>query len=331
MVYDDGRKNIKITIFSDLNDKVDNIIDAVMEESYNVVTIDTIDKMTQNIIKGKVKIVVVFDDKYISKIKELDSNIVIIVLDIDKKIARTKSNTLDRKYKVVNSIEELMEELDFCVRIVNTQEKVNFQNYKINLVSNLVESIAHNIQGSLLLVGASMDVIKILAKDKEIAENDQMREMLDSMTQKNNNSLDKANLLLEILSNATSVSNESVMQCGQIEDIIRLILDEYIKENGINILIESKIREEVYICGPLNDIIFILCSMIKCITSSDSKEVKLTFSEDENAWYLTLFKADKIEIKEELIKLFNFVTFVKYVKYKNDDNNIVLKLDKIKE
>lgn len=330
MVYDNGRKNIKITIFSEPCNILDNVTDSLLEEAYNVVTIETIDKLTQNIIKGKAKIIVVFEDKNLDKIISLDSSNIVILLNLDKNtnLVRKWKNT---NVKIVDSLDELIEEMDVSVRIVNAQGKVDFQKYKMNLVSSLVESITHNIQANLLLVGASMDVVKMLADDEEISKNKQKKEVLDSMVEKNSLSLDKANMLLEILSNATSVSNESVMQCSQIEDIIRLILDEYIKENSINVVMDSKIRNGVYICGPLNDIVFILCSMIKSITDKESNTCTLEITEDANYWYLKLKKDDEIEIKEEIVKLLDFITYIKFVKHKVEDKAITLVLDKIKE
>ena len=76
------------------------------------------------------------------------------------------------------------------------------------------------------------------------------KDVLENLYQKNNNALQKANMLLQLMSDATSISSESIMQYEDVVTLIKLILNEYIKVNNVDLNIEVKIKKGTYICGP---------------------------------------------------------------------------------
>ena len=105
----------------------------------------------------------------------------------------------------------------YASRIIEKEEKINYEKYKLEIVGNLVESISHRVQSNLLILSASQDIIKMLTED--LKENDQKRDVLNNLYEKNNNALEKSNLLLQLISNATNLSSESIMHCSEIEEI----------------------------------------------------------------------------------------------------------------
>ena len=96
-------------------------------------------------------------------------------------------------------------------------------------------------------------VLNVPLDTEDLKENDQKRDVLNNLYEKNNNALEKSNLLLQLISNATNLSSESIMHCSEIEEIVNNILDEYVKENLVNFKMREKIKIGSYICGPLND------------------------------------------------------------------------------
>lgn len=329
IIYDDVKKDIKIALYSNKTDNILEIVeDKLLDEQFNVVTYDDLNKLENAIIKNKVRILVINQDGLIDKINKLGKDIcVILVVD--------KENGLKAKYgrtKVQNvvTIDELPIELMYSLRIVAQSEKIDYQKYKMELVSNLVESMTHKIQANLLTIGASLDVIKMVSEDEKITENLEKSEVIESLYDKNDVALSKANMLLELLAEAAAIENESVLRYEDIIELIQIILDEYFIDNSITLKNECKIKEGTYLCGPLNDIIFIICSLIKEFSIDGNKQVTLELEEDENNWYFKLTTQKEISSNDRIYKLTKFITYIKNVRSKVKDNIFTIKLSKIK-
>ena len=61
------------------------------------------------------------------------------------------------------------------LHLIYQEEKVKFQNFKSDIVSSLVESISNQVQSNLLIVGASLDVIKMIAEDNKLKESEEKK------------------------------------------------------------------------------------------------------------------------------------------------------------
>lgn len=225
------------------------------------------------------------------------------------------------------NIEIIRIELMYASRIIEKEEKINYEKYKLEIVGNLVESISHRVQSNLLILSASQDIIKMLTED--LKENDQKRDVLNNLYEKNNNALEKSNLLLQLISNATNLSSESIMHCSEIEEIVNNILDEYVKENLVNFKMREKIKIGSYICGPLNDIIFIMCRIIKQMIIEENKNIDLLIYEDENNWYFNINSDYNIKDAEFIEQIKKFMVFVN-VRPKISEKQITLVLRKVK-
>ena len=221
-----------------------------------------------------------------------------------------------------------MTEIVYTIKIIEGEQKIDFEKYKLEIVGNLVESISHKIQANLLVLGASQDVIKLLSND--LKDDMQKKEILDSLYGKNTTALDNSNMLLQLISNVTSLSNESIMHCSEIKQIILEILDEYLKNNDINLIIEEKIKVGSYICGPLNDVIFVICRLLKLLIDEKQNEIKLIIYEDESNWYFTIDMKEKISDKQFVEKIRRFIVYIKNVRSKIGEKQISLIIKKIR-
>ena len=178
-----------------------------------------------------------------------------------------------------------------------------------------------------MVLGASQDIIKMLSEDEN--KNSEKKDVLDNLYMKNDDALDKSNVLLQLISNATNISSESIMSENEIIDTINLILDEYLKSSLKTIEITKKIREGTYICGPLNDVIFVICRIIKYLLDINQEKIKLEITEDEEKWYFNIFISEDIE-EDFLERIKKFVTYVKNVKYKYANDSLSLIIKKVK-
>jgi len=226
------------------------------------------------------------------------------------------------------NIETLKIEIYYNLKLIEKEESIDFEKYKLEIVGNLVESISHKVQSNLLVLGASQDIIKMINSDLE--ENDERKDVLESLYQKNSYALEKANMLLQLVSNATTLSHESVMHCNDIKDIINVILDEYLKENSVTLCIEEKIKVGSYICGPLNDVIFVICRIIKLLIEENKKNIHLLIYEDELNWYFNIDAHEKILDSESIEQIRKFIVYIKNVRPKINEKKISLIIKKIK-
>lgn len=311
MVYEDVKKNIKIVIYSKQKSVVEDVVKKLEEDEYKIEITDDLDKILSSRWKRPRIVLFFYNDKSeIEEVKIKNKNTELIAHDINN----------------IN-IEIIRIELMYASRIIEKEEKINYEKYKLEIVGNLVESISHRVQSNLLILSASQDIIKMLTED--LKENDQKRDVLNNLYEKNNNALEKSNLLLQLISNATNLSSESIMHCSEIEEIVNNILDEYVKENLVNFKVREKIKIGSYICGPLNDIIFIMCRIIKQMIIEENKNIDLLIYEDENNWYFNINSDYNIKDAEFIEQIKKFMVFVN-VRPKISEKQITLVLRKVK-
>lgn len=331
IIYENVKKNTKIAVFSIQDNILDEVLNKLENDEFNVEKYNDIDKLKDSIVSQKIKIVIFldYDIEKIKSINEINNDILIILVKSEKQKIKYKELE-DLDIQNIVDIERLNNEIVYSLRIISQEEKLDFQKLKLDIVGNLVESISHQIQANLLVVGASLDVIKMLAEDENINQNIERKNVLNSLYLKNSESLQRANLLLQLMSDAASISSESIMQYDDVIDLIKLILDEFIKENNTILNINSKIRNGTYICGPLNDVIFMICKIIQQLVNDENKNVNLLIKEDEFNWYFEITTDTILSNKDKLLQINKYSSYIKDAKFKITDKKIIVEIKKIK-
>lgn len=310
IISNEVKKNVKVSIFSSSNSILDIIKNELVNIGYKVVEYTQIDALNNDIHKGKIKLLLLPESLNLS-FNELNLENTKVILYDDKNL----------------NLDVLKVELYYNCKLIENEEKIDFEKYKLELVGNLVESISHKIQANLLILGASQNIIKMLSQEKD--ENAEKKDILNNLYTKNDNALDKANVLLQLVSNATNISHESIMSGDEIEDTINLILDEYLKDNLKVLKIDRKLKEGSYICGPLNDVIFVTCRIVKYLVEINESSIEICITEDAENWYFKISNANKCDT-DFLDRIKRFVTYVKNVRYKYANDSIILVIKKIK-
>ena len=310
IISNEVKKNVKVSIFSSSNSILDIIKNELVNIGYKVAEYTQIDALNNDIQKGKIKLLLLPEGLNLS-FNELN-------------LENTKVILYDGKNL---NLDVLKVELYYNCKLIENEEKIDFEKYKLELVGNLVESISHKIQANLLILGASQNIIKMLSQEKD--ENAEKKDILNNLYAKNDNALDKANVLLQLVSNATNISHESIMSGDEIEDTINLILDEYLKDNLKVLKIDRKLKEGSYICGPLNDVIFVTCRIVKYLVEINESSIEICITEDAENWYFKISNANKCDT-DFLDRIKRFVTYVKNVRYKYANDSIILVIKKIK-
>lgn len=331
VIYENVKKNTKIAVFSIQNNILNEVLNKLQNEEFNVEGYNNIEKLKDNIQNNNIKIIVFldYDIKSINLIKEINKDILIILVKQEKK--KIKYKELEGlKIQNIVELELLTTELIYLLKLIAQEQKLEYQKLKLDIVGNLVESITHQIQANILVVGASLDVIKMIAEDESINNNVEKKNVLNSLYLKNSDSLQKANMLLQLMSDAASIDSESIMQYDEVAKLIKLILDEFVKENNTILNIDSKVRNGTYICGPLNDIIFIICKIIQQLINSNSHNINLLIKEDEFNWYFNITADSKLPNKENLLNIDNYSLYIKDAEFKITDKKIIIEMKKIK-
>ena len=300
IISNEVKKNIKVAIFSSSNSILDVVKNEIENIGYKVVEYTQIDTLKSNIQKGKIKILLLPESLNLA-FNELNLENTKVILYDDKNL----------------NLDVLKVELYYNCKLIEKEEKIDFEKYKLELVGNLVESISR----------ASQDIIKMLSDDKET--NPEKKDVLNNLYHKNDDALDKANILLQLVSNAANISCESIMSGDEIEDTINLILDEYLKDKLKVLKIEKKLKEGSYICGPLNDVIFVTCRIVKHLIEINETNIGICITEDAQNWYFKIGNSNNCD-SDFLDKIKRFVTYVKNVKYKYANDSIILVIKKIK-
>lgn len=312
VIYDDLKKNIKVIIYSNKNYILDKVSNELEKEELKVEKYNEIEKICEIIKRRKIKIIIAISN-------ENDINIIKSNISSNVKLIIYQEENLN--------IEALKVELYYNLKIIEQQDKIDFEKYKIAIVGDLVENISHQIQSNLLILSASQDIIKLINQD---SKDKHKLEILDSLYNKNNKALDKSNMLLELISNATSLSTESIMHSNDIRDLIIAILNDTLKENNVNLIIKEKLKIGTYICGPLNDVIFVICGMIKNFIILKCKNIELDMLEDEANWYFDIIP-DEMKIDEDsLYEIKKFIIYIKNVKPKINSDKISLIVKKVR-
>ena len=329
VLFEKVKKSNKITIFNNNNDILNEVKKILEDEEYNFEVYDDIDKVHNKVIKGKIKIVIVLKLD-IETIEKIGKEAIIIVL-------KNKNDNIDykklKKYNVQNivDVDSIINEINFSLRIVAQAGKIDYQKFKLDIVSNLVESISHKIQANLLTIGASQDVIKMVSEDSKISQNKEKSKIIDDLYDKNNEALQKANSLLQLMSDATNISSETIMKSEDVFDIINVILDEYLKEENVNLTYDIRLKNNAYICGPLNDIIFIICKIIIEIIAYNEKDILIKTYEDEEKWYFEICSKESLENREIMYELYKYLLYVSNTGGKIKGNIFSIYIKKIKE
>ena len=148
MVYEDVKKNIKIVIYSKQKSVVEDVVKKLEEDEYKIEITDDLDKILGSRWKRPRIVLFFYNDKSeIEEVKIKNKNTELIAHDINN----------------IN-IEIIRIELMYASRIIEKEEKINYEKYKLEIVGNLVESISHRVQSNLLILSASQDIIKIASK-----------------------------------------------------------------------------------------------------------------------------------------------------------------------
>ena len=201
-------------------------------------------------------------------------------------------------------IDRLNLELISAVKIFNQQNEIELAKYRTNTIGQLISNIAEEIKTDLLSIGAGIEVTNMMISNESSFENKEDAKKLKEFYEKNKNSLEKIDKILDALV-AEIKGTEKIFYCEDITYLISLIIKNEAKKNEVNFVIQTAIKSSKYITGNVNDAIFITCELLKKIIniSTLSDKIELIFTEDEDNWILNITSSKIPELKDKDIFL----------------------------
>lgn len=197
-------------------------------------------------------------------------------------------------------IDRLNLELISAVKIFNQQNEIELAKYRTNTIGQLISNIAEEIKTDLLSIGAGIEVTNMMISNESSFENKEDAKKLKEFYEKNKNSLEKIDKILDALV-AEIKGTEKIFYCEDITYLISLIIKNEAKKNEVNFVTQTAIKSSKYITGNVNDAIFIVCELLKKIIniSTLSDNIELIFTEDEENWILNIISSKIPELKDK--------------------------------
>lgn len=201
-------------------------------------------------------------------------------------------------------IDRLNLELISAVKIFNQQNEIELAKYRTNTIGQLISNIAEEIKTDLLSIGAGIEVTNMMISNESNFENKEDAKKLKEFYEKNKNSLEKIDKILDALV-AEIKGTEKIFYCEDITFLISLIIKNEAKKNEVDFVTQTAIKSSKYITGNVNDAIFIVCELLKKIIniSTLSDKIELIFTEDEDNWILNITSSKIPDLKDKDIFL----------------------------
>lgn len=227
-------------------------------------------------------------------------------------------------------IDRLNLELISAVKIFNQQNEIELAKYRTNTIGQLISNIAEEIKTDLLSIGAGIEVTNMMISNESSFENKEDAKKLKEFYEKNKNSLEKIDKILDALV-AEIKGTEKIFYCEDITYLISLIIKNEAKKNEVDFVTQTAIKSSKYITGNVNDAIFIVCELLKKIIniSTLSDKIELIFTEDEDNWILNITSSKISELKDKdiflLKRIISAVNDLSLEVYKDKININILK------
>lgn len=229
-------------------------------------------------------------------------------------------------------IDRLNLELISATKIFNQQNEIELTKYRTNAIGNLISGVAQEIKANLLSVSAGIEVTNMLIQDKSLMIERENLEKLNKSYKSNKESLERVDKVLTAIINQTSDNGEYIIQDIDVIEIIRLILKSVSRETGVILNSKIALKATSYLNGSVNDVIFIVCEILKELMELQESGTSVDFvlTEDQDNWYFNI-SSDKIEklnsTKFYLVR--KLIISIKNIEINEEKNRIQLILKKI--
>ncbi len=228
-------------------------------------------------------------------------------------------------------IDRLNLELISAVKIFNQQNQIELARYKTNAIGSLMVGIAQEIKSNLLSVSAGIEVTNLFIQDKKLMLERENLEKLNDSYKANKESLERVDKVLTAIINQSTEDVDYVMADTDIMEIIKLILKNVSKETGVVLNTKIALKQNSYLKGSVNDVIFVSCEILKQLIELQEagSSIQFVLTEDQDNWYFSM-TSEKVALlhNSKFYLIRKLMISMKNISLKEEENKLILVIKK---
>lgn len=343
--YEELVRNVNILLVDDDLDYIQVTAFFLKSKGYNVDIVTTGADAIEKVKNESFQIVLLdfympglSGEDVVKKIREFNNRI-IIILQTGFAGQQPPESTLSRLaiqnyHDKSDGVDKLLLQVMSAVRIFGQQNKVILAEYRVNAIGRLIKKIAEDLKSPLLGVGAGIEATKMLISCSTDKIDSKIQEKLDKLYTNNKEYLNKINKTLSILiRQSDNIATEEALKISDMLEAIDLMTSGELIENKITIERNINAKENAYIHGSLDDIIFIICEfihkMIQVMNTSITKKIKMEIEENKENWVISLeYEDHSLNFKTETYLIRNIILGMKNIFFEEKNNKYIIKIKK---
>ncbi len=342
ITYDELIKNLNILLVDDDEDFVNIAYMYLKSKGYNVDVVDNGNEAIE-IIKKENHQIVLLDyfmpgmsgEDVVKEVRTFNQEVVIIMqtgfAGQKPPIDTMQRLNIQNYHDKTEGMDKLNLELISAVKIFNQQNEIAVSKFKSNAIGKLISSIVTNIKSNLMSIGAGLEITNMIIKEAKSDIGLDNITKLDSFYETNKTNLEKIDKVLTAIMKETTSNSEEVMSDSEVKEMIELILNSELKQKSIKFSTKVSLRNNSYLTGNINDIIFVICEIIfKTIkVAEEQSSITFTLTEDETCWYFIVESKEIDKLKNnEIFLLKNIVLSINNTSLIKEDSSIKILLKK---
>ncbi len=340
--YENIIKNINILLADDDEDYLLITYSFLKQKGFNVDKVTNGKDALNYLLTGKYQIALLDyfmpelnGQEVTEKIRECNKELIIILQTgfsgQNPPVETLKKLDIQNYYDKTEGIDKLNLQLISAVRVFKQQLEINLARYRKNTIANLMESIAQKIKSNLLTIGAGVEITNLMVQRSSGEISKAEIEKINEYYNINKTSLEKIDKVLTSIIMQSQEANNSILKDNDIIDIINMIISDYMKKRDIKFITKRSLKTDSYFNGIINDIIFIVCEILRNIADESDvlDEISFILTEDEKFWYFDIESNNINKInKIEYNLISNIITSIEGNKILNENNKIRILVNK---
>lgn len=340
--YENLVKNINILLADDDEDYLLITYSFLKQKGYNVDKVSNGKDALEKLMTGNYQIALLDyfmpglnGEEVTEKIREYNKELIIILQTgfsgQKPPIEMLKKLDIQNYYDKTEGIDKLNLQLISAVRIFKQQTQIALANYRKNTIGNLMESIAQKIRSNLLTIGAGLEITNLMVQRSSGDISKAEIEKINQYYNTNKTSLEEIDKVLTSIIMQSQDNSSTILKDKDIIDIINMIISDYMNKRDIEFVARTSLKSESYFSGRINDIIFIICEILRNIAdeSDVSDKISFTLTEDEKHWYFDIESKNINKISKSSFSLIsNVVVSIDGNKITSENDKVSITLSK---